>query len=157
MWRKVDASTGKDPLCGATGNEMYFDYNHNSTPQQAYKDLLARGWKPWAPDNYVLPTDDDHNPCYDGEAPIISEVVMDYDLDTGLNLSWNTNIPATAQVLIKNLGTGEERLTVSDNVLRTSHLVPITGLAAGEYEFRPVSISDTYGKTVGDPVKFTAR
>ncbi|MCB0412605.1 MAG: hypothetical protein KDD22_08775, partial [Bdellovibrionales bacterium] len=38
MWRKVTASTSKDPQCGLKGNEMYFDYNNNSKPQKAYKD-----------------------------------------------------------------------------------------------------------------------
>src|SRR5690606_33560846 len=105
MWRKVSDSTSTETQCGQTGNEMYFDYNNNSAPRQAYKNLLARGWKPWSFENYVLPTDDDHNPCFPGVAPIISEVIIDYDLDRGLIMAWGTDIPATAQVLIKNLST----------------------------------------------------
>lgn len=158
LWRKVTAATQPESLCGTTGNNTYFDYNNNSEPQQAYKDLLARGWKPWSKDNYTLPSDEDHNPCFPGEVPIISEIVVDHDLDLGLTISWNTNIPATTQVLMTYVTGGTEELTVSDNILRTSHQVRISNyLPSGEYEFRAVSISDTYGKAISHPIPFTAR
>lgn len=158
LWRKVDFTTSAEPHCGKTGNDVYFDFNNASKPKQTYKDLLSRGWKPWSKDNYVLPSDDDHNPCFPGETPIISEIVVDHDLDLGLTISWNTNIPATTQVLITYVTGGTEELTLSDNILRTSHQVVISNyLPSGEYEFRAVSISDTYGKSVSDPIPFTAR
>jgi hypothetical protein len=66
MWRPwpKDASAVKDPLCGTSGNYQFFDPTKTpSEPLQNYKDLLARGWKPLAPVNYVIP-ELGYNPCH---------------------------------------------------------------------------------------------
>lgn len=64
MWRKVDsANEPLDKLCGATGQNLFFEYRNNpSTPQPAYRELESRGWRPLAPENYGV-GDEDVNPC----------------------------------------------------------------------------------------------
>jgi hypothetical protein len=69
MWRKVsdsETTAPNEPLCGqgAGDNEFFFDSNVSpSQPQQAYNDLLARGWKPIAMENFELPNNA-QNPCH---------------------------------------------------------------------------------------------
>ncbi|MGE3385254.1 MAG: fibronectin type III domain-containing protein [Bdellovibrionales bacterium] len=162
MWRKVASGTmpGKDPQCGKAGNEMYFDYNNNSKPQQAYNDLLARGWKPLRAENWRLPQGTDYNPCYeDGQAPQVTELSVNYgSIEGSMVVSWQTDIPATDQVVYRNTATDVQMLTTSDNVLRTNHSITITGLQVGDiYEVQAVSISATLGRTVTPAVRVIAQ
>lgn len=56
MWRKVNANTPEelsDVECGAMGNEYFFD-PVTRAPKTPYQNLLARGWKPLAPENFEL-------------------------------------------------------------------------------------------------------
>lgn len=63
MWRPWTGDPS-DPAGGVAGNELYFDSTTiPSTPKQAYLDLLARGWKPLNPENFLLP-EGQVNPCY---------------------------------------------------------------------------------------------
>jgi hypothetical protein len=60
LMRKVannQSATLEEPLNGAFGGEYFHDtttYPQPSVPTQAYNDLLARGWKPLAPENFLL-------------------------------------------------------------------------------------------------------
>jgi hypothetical protein len=67
LWRRIPDNMSLDePLCGATGQNLYFEYHDNpSTPQQAYIDLLSRGWAPLKPGNFALPGRQRINPCTD--------------------------------------------------------------------------------------------
>lgn len=150
MWRRVDSSTQSEPNCGREGNEMYFDYNNNSQPQNAYINMLNRGWRPIAAENWHLPPSAIFNPCTEGQIPIISNLSISY-LGEGVVLAtWNTDIPATSQVLYTDNQTGEEFITTSDNVLRTQHRVVVNqGLAQGHsYTMQAVSISADMGKVL---------
>lgn len=63
MWRPWNGSAA-DPAGGQAGNDLYFNSNVTpSVPQPAYNGLLARGWKPLSPSNFVLPNNEE-NPCY---------------------------------------------------------------------------------------------
>lgn len=56
MWRKVSGSEPSalsDVECGASGNDYFFD-PVSRNPKTPYQDLLARGWKPLAPQNFEL-------------------------------------------------------------------------------------------------------
>lgn len=68
MWRKVDPlNIPAESQCGQQGNSMYWDYTQNpSVAKPAFLNLLDRGWKVLAPDNYVLP-DNERNPCDDDD------------------------------------------------------------------------------------------
>lgn len=153
MWRKVNAQTTAEPRCGHTGNGLYFDYNNNSKPQPAYQELLTRGWKPISEDNWNMPAYALFNPCTKGTIPTISNYINVVNTEGMVVFSWNTNIPASSQILYKNIRTGEELITVAPTRLRTTHSVVIPNLSLGEtYEFRAVSISADYGKTISNPI-----
>lgn len=154
LWRPAKA--GKDPLCNQEGNNLYFDPDNGSKPKQGYKDLLARGWKPIPAANFFLPDQVEINPCVPGEplqinGPTISEIFFNQ-----VDLVWKTDRAATSQVLVKDVETGAETLTISDNLLRTSHQVSVAGLTSGKtYQFRAVSVAEDGGKVVSIPLTVT--
>lgn len=65
LWRPTSLTgVSSEPLCGAVGQNLFFEYHNNpSTPQQAYLDLLSRGWKPLKPGNFGIPGQARINPC----------------------------------------------------------------------------------------------
>lgn len=65
MWRPVDdAVAGEDPACGERGTKLYHDYTKiPSEPQQAYLDLLDRGWEVVPDYVFRIPRDEYMNPC----------------------------------------------------------------------------------------------
>lgn len=158
MWRRVSSETVAEPNCGKEGNSMYFDYDNNSKPQKAYKDMLARGWRPITKDNYMIPRDVGYNPCVDAEPPVISGLHVEALLGGGVTVRWTTNIPATSQVRYLVTGSPQsEQLTSSDNILRTEHEVTIFSLVSDtNYTVQAISISDEYGKGFSDEVQFNA-
>lgn len=151
LMREYRAGT-KDPACGLTGNSTWFDYNNNSKPQKAYNDLLARGWKPLAKDNYALANEVKFNPCKDGETPVISNFKVVERFNDGFIVSWTTDIPATSQV-VSTAPDGTQSISVSDNIMRTSHEIRVQNLNSNTvYGLQAVSISDTYGKSISDSI-----
>ena len=158
MWRRVDEFTQNETQCGKRGNSMYFDFNNNSTPQQAYLDMLTRGWKPIAQENWHLPPSAIFNPCSPGQLPIISDLNIRAVGEGFVVASWTTDLPATSQVLYKD-SSGNETLTTSDNILRTSHSIVLSqGLSFGEtYTMHAVSISADMGKVLSRPVSITVQ
>lgn len=155
MWRK-SAEAGRDAYCGHTGNEHFFDPNHGSVQLQPYKDLLARGWEPISASNYFIPSDEAYNPCVEGTKPVISSFQLREVFSQGVSVGWRTDIPATAQVLVTNVATGENIVTQTDNVLRQSHEVYISGLQSETtYTVQALAVSADLGKSVSEKVTFT--
>lgn len=153
MWRRIDGNRQSESLCGTQGNSKFFDYQNDSQPQQAYLDLLARGWKTLEAGNFGLPLTSIFNPCVKGDAPEITNFsVMDF-LDGQIMVLWNTDILSTSQLRIIDTETGEEIMSVSDNILRTQHEVRFGGLSRGKsYLIQAVSISENLGKSLSDPI-----
>ncbi len=149
IWRK-SLTAGKDQSCGALGNHLYFNPNKNSEPQQAFKDLQARGWKILKPENFVISKDKtDYNPCVQGTAPVISGLILNDAEGQNVVLNWTTDIPATTQVQVTNMTTGLVTTTTSSNQLRTNHNVTVSNLNGNTtYSLRAVSVSDSMGRTV---------
>lgn len=155
MWRKA-AEAGKDSSCGHEGNEHFFDPNNGSVAKQPYKDLLARGWEPISSENFFIPKDESYNPCVEGTAPVLTNFKVLEVFSEGVSVGWRTDLPATAQVLITNVATGETVVTQSDNILRTTHEVYISGLKSGvTYKAQAVSITADLGKGISNEVTFT--
>lgn len=157
MWRKLEPGMTSDPQCGKQGNSMYFDFNNNSAPQQAYVDLFYRGWEPMQAGNFFLSPDDEYNPCSgsDSDEPVISDLAAFDDLDGGVRISWTTSLPATSQVIYSSSLTGRQTVTTSDNVLRTDHTVSIPDPAPGEvFTIRAISITATLGTAISDPIEY---
>ncbi len=66
LWRKVESQAQKqwDPLCGRVGNALFFDSTKNPPePQNAYQQLMDRGFQVVSPEHFFLPTDEPANPC----------------------------------------------------------------------------------------------
>jgi hypothetical protein len=156
MWRKVDASTQPEKECGRQGNARYFAFNDNSKPKKKYLELLGRGWKPIGRENWELPISTIFNPCQDGTPATISDVGVEKQGETVLIVTWNTDRPATSQVLLRD-SQGQETMTTADNVLRTQHRVIIDqGLRVGQvYTLQPVAITSDMGKTLGRVLQVT--
>jgi hypothetical protein len=167
MWRKVASiSVANDTSCGMQGQRTFFDYLNESKPQVAYTDLLARGWKPIAPTNYRINApsttvvtgrngDPDFNPCMSGKVPVISKFMVEEVVPGKIKISWTTDILATSQARLVNIKSGQEVLSVSDNLLRTTHSVVVSNLAFNvNYMAQAVSISETFGKAISAGFNF---
>lgn len=154
MWRP--AQSGKDSLCNQEGNDLFFNPENGSKPTQKYKDLLARGWRPIPAENFFLPDQVEINPCVAGEPLQLQGPTITSLFYNQVNLAWTTNRAATTQVLVKDMETGAETLTSSDQMLRMNHEISVTGLESGRtYEFRAVSVAEDGGKVISIPVTAT--
>lgn len=147
IWRKA-AEAGQDSLCNQLGNNLYYNPDRNSEPQQAIKDLESRGWKVLAPDNFMISQNKaDYNPCVNGTIPVISEFTVGEVVLTNVSLTWKTNIPSTSQVQLTNTKTNEVTITTSDNQLRTNHQIQLSGLKpATTYKVKTLSVSSDLGR-----------
>ncbi|MBX9765769.1 MAG: hypothetical protein K2X47_00735, partial [Bdellovibrionales bacterium] len=158
MWRPVlNASVAQDPLCGREGNNLFFNPNVAGSPQkQAYKDLLARGWRPLSMGNFSVRSNSaPYNPCVAGVAPVISDFKVEEIALGSVHVTWKTDIDATSQVRLVQLDSGTDTLTTSDNILRKSHSVVLEGLPLNKnLMVQGVSISSSYGKTLSAPYSF---
>lgn len=162
LWRKLSDSqaAGQDPRCNVSGNNYWFNPDNNSRPTQEYNNLFSRGWNVVSQGNFYLPTEANeqaqYNPCTEGTDPVISNFRVTEVTSTDIFVSWNTDIPATAQVLATELDTGDSWLTATDNVLRTSHSYRVSGLTAGtRYSLQAVSITADLGRAVSTPIELT--
>lgn len=72
MWRPWPQAGGADAAFGSSGNDLFFNSAVvPSAPQQAYRDLLARGWSVVPSANFKLPARIASNPC----VPVVSAPV----------------------------------------------------------------------------------
>ncbi|MFZ3231573.1 MAG: fibronectin type III domain-containing protein [Pseudobdellovibrio sp.] len=155
MWRK-SSEAGKDSLCGQLGNNLFYNPDANSAPQQAVKDLLSRGWSVLIPDNFMVSsTKVDYNPCVKGTDPIISNFAIGEVVLTQVNFTWQTDIPATAQIQLTNMTTGQVTITDSDNILRTNNTIVISNLQPQTtYKAQAISVSADLGRSLSSELSF---
>lgn len=158
MFRK-SATAGQDPSCGATGNELFFDYNNFSQPQRAFTDLIARGWKVLMPENFRISVDGaTYNPCVSGTAPGISGFQLGEIILSDVTFIWTTNIPATSQVILTEVVSGVVTVTDSDNLLRLDHEVLVKGLKPKtQYKAQALSLSSDLGRSTSSEILFTTQ
>lgn len=154
MWRPV--STSAEPLCGASGNNLFFNPDDQSKPQSAYRDLVSRGWKPIPARNFFLPGQEVFNPCVEGEDLELSNFVLNEASSFQIDVQWQSSRPATSQILVQRISTGEEFLTDSDQMLRLQHRLVIDGLESGEtYEIQAVSVAEDGAKALSAKLQVT--
>lgn len=163
IWRKA-SQAGQDAYCNKSGNEYFFNPNNNSAPVK-WLDLAARGWKVLASENYLLPESGssspeggevNYNACYNGTVPKILNFQVVAQLSNEISFSWKTNIKSISQMMITNLDTGERTITETDNVLRTTHQIMITGLKNNtNYRFQVVAISEDLGRAISPAIDLT--
>lgn len=156
IWRRVaNTSAPKDSSCGLTGNSTFYDPDHGSTPQSALLALESRGWKVVQPDNFILEDVRDYNPCVPAEPPVITEFRLNETTLSEAWFSWKTDIPASSQLLVTEVG-GSQVLTASDNNLRLTHSLRVEGLKpATTYKVKAISISEDLGRGESEEIQFT--
>lgn len=149
IWRKANPNNvNKDPSCGLTGRQEFWDRDNNSKPTQGWLELESRGWTVISSKNFHLPHEADFNPCAHGEAPTISNFFVEVIRPGLVLLQWETDIEATSQVRIVD-DSGLETLTVSDNVLTKLHQVILSNQPVNKTLYlQAVSISNSYGKSL---------
>lgn len=151
LWRQAHPNGKLDPFCGKGRNdgEQFFDEEDHSRPLPAYMSLRARGWKTIKKENFLLPPEEEYNPCSESkQIPEITDFYFSFG-DGTVTLQWKTDIPATSQVIYTRSDNGVQVLTESDNILRTTHSITIPKNPSGvSYIIRAISISETLGKTV---------
>ncbi len=145
LWRPwpENPSQVQDVECGRQGNDRYFNSrNDPPTPQAAYLGLLDRGWRPLEAANYLLPEvkkdpsepadpgmdpDDPENPC-NAPAPIISFLGLGHVSSSEATVTWMTDRPATSQIKLREVATGEDVWSEVNPLYQTQHSVTISGL-----------------------------
>jgi hypothetical protein len=159
IWRLVNSSQPpSESLCNQNGNTLFFDPNNNSATEAAYTKLLGEGWYPLTSANYSLQSQASYNPCTTGTTPVISNLAIlnNTDNDGFFYLTWTTDIAATDQALITDVASGVQTVTTSDNILRTSHKVQLTGVLVNHsYTVQAVSVSADLGRTVSSSLPLT--
>lgn len=158
VWRKA-TEAGKDPSCNKVGNRLYWDYKNKSEPQPEFTGMQSRGWKVLKPGNFVVAKDKgEYNPCVPAVAPVISNFEVGEVVLQAVGFQWDTDLPATSQVLLTNTKTGQEILTESDNGLRTHHVIQVDGLEPGTtYKVKAVSVGADLGRGQSVEMQFTTQ
>jgi hypothetical protein len=143
----ASVAEAQDAFCGVQGNSFYFDSTQSPpAPTANYNALLARGWAPLAPENYLLPETTAVNPCNE-PAPVITNFRVTVIGTNSATLAWDTDRPATSQVFYRLSTATVDALTTDDGMYRTSHAVTVTGLTSNSnYTMRAAS-SSTSGLT----------
>lgn len=152
-----DSNLVNDPECGLSGNSRYFDSTQNPpTPQSAYNNLLARGWKVLSPANYKVPRGIE-NSCNVPAPTIINSQVISVTSSTA-DISWATDIPATSQIEYTNVNSGQVSVTTIDTLLVFNHSLSIPGLSANTlYNAVVISASASGKSTRGPQITFRTR
>lgn len=157
LWRKVDsANRSAEPLCGQLGNHLFFNPDNGSAVMPAYNQLLSRGWSPVKEENFLLSDGDpkEFNPCVEAVAPVISNVKLTIKSESEVLVTWNTDKPATSQVLVKEVSTGLSIVPNSDLILRTQHSLLVQGLNPNtRYSVQAVSVSEDLGRAISSVVQ----
>lgn len=150
LWKHhKKAHTWKKPashsLCGIQSNTFFFNPN-NGKKQAAMKVLEHMGWDVVAPANFQMP-DLKPNPCVEPDLAISNFQVASVSGATA-RITWSTNLPASSQLYIVNIFTGEEMYTTLDSELVTNHVAVLDGLIHGlQYQIQAISV-DAKGKEV---------
>ncbi len=139
MWRAWPASPSNpgqpatlaeanDAFCGVAGNSFYFNSAVNPpAPSANYNALLARGWEPIAPEHYLLPEENEYNPCNE-PAPVISNFQVAAIASTTITLTWTTDRPGTSLVVYRLASNATELITPATGQYSTAHSAVVTGL-----------------------------
>lgn len=129
MWRPWPAGrrVNQDDICQSDVHSMFeFSDSAPAIPKLKFFEKLAAGWKILENENFIFP-DQEENPCVPVEAPLaITNFRSGSSTSTTVILEWDTNIPASSQVLITNATSGASQLTTANPTLVLSHRVTIS-------------------------------
>lgn len=162
MWRGPggddprEFTVGSDVRCNQFGNHLYFNPDAASAQQPAYIELLNRKWRPIPAANFILPASEEYNPCVVGTGPTITNFAVSEAIGDMAFFRWNTDLPATSQIIVTDSVTGEQTITNTDNALRVIHGVMVRGLQPGRlYYFRALSITQDLGRGMSAAISLT--
>jgi hypothetical protein len=153
MWRPWPADGSgvpvQDPLCGQSGNNLFF--NPNTNPIQAktaFYELLERNWKVLENENFEF-TEQENNPCVVPEQQLLlSGFSIIAVARNSVTVTWNSNIPASGQIEVKNVNTGVVVFSAVDVNASLIHTMNLGGLSPNTlYSVRTISTS-VGGQTV---------
>jgi len=134
-WKKPDNHS----FCGITSNTFFFDKKGKKTAAMGF--LEKTGWRVLAAANYKMP-DQQRNPCTVPDLAL-SEYKVVSAAAPNATLSWKTNLPASSQLRIYNVYTGEEVYSAVDSNLVTEHTVQVSGLVRGiYYQMQAISVDE---------------
>ncbi len=160
LWRPLPEGADPDaPVedveCGRSGNSRYFDSTQvPSEPTPTYYGLLERGWKPLNNENYYFPVQAS-NPCATDDPLLLTNFTLVSSTRTEVTVAWNTSLPASSQVEIKDVLSGQIYLSTVDATLKTSHSVTYSGLSSNTlYSIKAVSESADAQVTVSNETAF---
>ncbi|UOF01076.1 hypothetical protein [Bdellovibrio reynosensis] len=152
IWKHKPNAKAKDwkdqagkAFCGMTSNSFFGSEVHKK--RISVMDILEKmGWKAISTANFKMP-EQKQNPC-----TVEDLVISDYQM-TNLNipnatLTWKTNLPATSQIRIVNLYTGEEAFLTEDKTLVNEHTADISGLQSGVYYLVQAISKDAHGRSI---------
>ncbi len=148
LWRPMpdgfDPQTAtEDVECGMSGNSRFF---HStvvpSEPTVKYYELLERGWKPLSNQNYLFP-EQASNPCATENPLLLTNFTVLSTTRTQVHVVWQTSLPASSQLEIKNISTGEVTLAPLDSIVKTDHSYIFSGLTSNTlYSVKALSVSE---------------
>lgn len=150
MWRPWDPNN-KDATseCGKGGNGKYFDSSKTPIqPKKHFYELLVNGWKVLENENFVFPGQEE-NPCAPQEETLLlTAFSIQVPNRNSVSGQWNSNIPASSQLEVKNTATGAITLSPVDPSLALNHDMLYQGLSPNTlYSVRAIS-STPGGQTV---------
>ncbi len=132
MWRPWPENEDDvdDHLCGQRGNGLFYDSRQDPPkPEAAFFDLQSRGWSVIGDDNYYLPGWDTSNPC-NAPAPVVSSYQVQETTVSSVTVKWLTDIPASSDLVVKNVITGEIVTTTEAPEFVTEHIYTVEGLTS---------------------------
>ncbi len=139
------SNPSRHDLCGIASNDFFFKKNQGKK-SFSVNILQKTGWKTIAPANFKMP-EKKQNPCTVEELSLSEFQVVSAQAPNAM-LSWKTNLPASSQLRILNIFTGEEILTEADTTLTTDHSVQLSGLIRGiYYQVQAISV-DAQGREI---------
>lgn len=147
----------KMSFCGVSGTGVFYNVEHPERKTLIMNTLIAQGWSVVPKGNLYLPRDKVYNPCVDTKIkPVISDIYLQYALQNGGVISFQTDIPSSVYLRIVNVATGEIIDTQSDNLLRTNFYIGFFDLLPNtQYSVQIVATSESGGRTVSEPILVT--
>ncbi len=156
IWRQVASSTSNltDPLCGQSGNSLFWDPTTTPSTPLAFNDLNFRGWNILNTENFKLPASASINPCGQTTPVTITNLNIANVTQTGATITWDSNVNANSIVTYSAYPYTVFQ-TSADPTLTKSHSVTLSGLTAFTlYDITVTSQADSANQATSPDTTF---
>lgn len=176
LWREwPENGSGAEPLNGRAGNDLYFNSNVKpSAPQQAWFDLISRGWNVVGAENFFLPATSKPNDCVPTlpTNPVVPVVNNDPDSPAALAITgfdasssasemvviWQTNQAATTKVYYGTTAEKLEQMAEMPGDAANVHLITVKDLTPNTaYYLRAESVDASGQKVLSNVIRKTTK